>query len=249
MFKVTEINVPMAASSASLDEVVITTTTKRESETAILLEQKKAATTQTKIGAVELSKKGVSDVATGLTKATGISKESDKLYVRGLGDRYLNTTLNGLSLPSNKIDNKNIDLNLFSSDVIKNVAISKTYSTNLYGDFAAGNVDVVSKDYSGKGFFNASVSTGFNTNAVGETFMKSDGTGHTGFYTRYEHNPFAVVLSHGFDPTDAAAPIDINFGGSFGKSFDFENIVLMLSGISYLKFLSISSSEIRFSKK
>ena len=129
--KVTEINVPMAASSASLDEVVITTTTKRESETAILLEQKKAATTQTKIGAVELSKKGVSDVATGLTKATGISKESDKLYVRGLGDRYNTAYLNGLPIPSLNPKLKLLDLGIFPTKIVENLGIFKAYSASL----------------------------------------------------------------------------------------------------------------------
>ncbi len=31
------------------------------------------------------------------------------------------------------------------------------------------------------------------------------------------------MLSHGFDPEQAATPIDINFSSAFGKSFDFEN--------------------------
>ena len=108
--KVTEVNVPMEASAASLDEVVITTTTKRESETALLLEQKKAVEIKQSIGAEELSRKGVGDAAGAIAKISGISKQesSSNVYVRGLGDRYLNTTMNGLSLPSNDVNKKNI---------------------------------------------------------------------------------------------------------------------------------------------
>ena len=96
--KVTEINAPMSASAASLSEIVITTTTKRESETALLLEQKKAIGFKTAIGSQELSRKGVGDVATAVTKVTGISKQegSGNIFVRGLGDRYNITSLNGL---------------------------------------------------------------------------------------------------------------------------------------------------------
>ncbi|MFI1744514.1 TonB-dependent receptor domain-containing protein [Thalassobellus sediminis] len=223
--KAIEVNVSMAASAASLDEVVITTTTKRESETALLLEQKKAVEIKQSIGAVELSKKGISDAAGAVAKISGVSKQegSSNVYVRGLGDRYLNTTMNGLSLPSNDVSKKNIDLNLFASDVIENVSISKAYSSKFYADFAAGNVDISSKDYSGSGFFDFGIGSEINTNAVGKDFVRSEGTGHFGFYNRYEHNPFAVILSHGFDPVDAGAPINTNFGGSFGKSFDFKN--------------------------
>ncbi|MDX1317905.1 MAG: carboxypeptidase-like regulatory domain-containing protein, partial [Xanthomarina gelatinilytica] len=129
--KITEINVPLSASAASLDEVVITTTTKRESEVALLLEQKKAVEIKQSIGAEELSRKGVGDAAGAVSKISGVSKQegSSNVYVRGLGDRYLNTTMNELSLPSNDVNKKNIDLNLFSSDIIENVSISKAYST------------------------------------------------------------------------------------------------------------------------
>tara|TARA_R110002012_G_scaffold291564_1_gene486135 strand:+ start:161529 stop:164342 length:2814 start_codon:yes stop_codon:yes gene_type:complete len=223
--KVTEINLPMAASAASLDEVVITTTTKRESEVALLLEQKKAIEIKQSIGAEELSRKGVSDAAGAVAKISGVSKQegSSNVYVRGLGDRYLNTTMNGLSLPSNDVNKKNIDLNLFSSDIIENVSISKAYATGFYGDFSAGNVNVNSKDYKGNGFLDVFTGSGFNTNAVGKDFVRSEGTGYFGYYGRYNHNPFAVVLSHGIDPVSAGTPINVNYGASAGKSFNFKN--------------------------
>ena len=45
-----------------------------------------------------------------------------------LGDRYQNTTFNGLPLPSNDVNKKNIDLDLFSTDIIENVSVGKAYS-------------------------------------------------------------------------------------------------------------------------
>src|SRR5690606_2135480 len=61
--KVTTVNVPMSASSASLDEVVITTTTRKESEAALLLDQKKAVEIKESIGAIQLAQLGVSDAS------------------------------------------------------------------------------------------------------------------------------------------------------------------------------------------
>ena len=223
--KNTELNVLMGASAAALDEVLITTTTKRESEVALLLDQKKAVEIKQSIGADELSRKGVGNAAGAVAKISGVSKQegSSNVYVRGLGDRYLNTTLNGLSLPSNDVNKKNIDLNLFSSDVIENVSISKAYASKFYGDFSAGNVDIASKDYKGNGFFDVFTGSGYNTNAIGKSFVRSEGTGYFGYYGRYDHNPFAIILSHGIDPVDAGTPINILYGASAGKSFDFEN--------------------------
>jgi len=221
----TEVNVTMVASTAALDQIVITTTTKRESEVALLLEQKKAVEIKQSIGADELARKGVGDAAGAVAKISGVSKQegSSNVYVRGLGDRYLNTTLNGLSLPSNNINKKNIDLNLFASDVIQNVSISKTYASKFYGDFSAGNVNISSKEYKGNGFFDVFTGSGINTRTVGKNFVRSEGSGYFGYYGRYKRNPFAVILSHGIDPVNVGAPINISYGASAGKSFDFEN--------------------------
>jgi len=220
-----ELNVSLKASAAALEEVVIQTTTKRESETALLLDQKKAVEIKQSIGADELSRKGVSDAAGAVAKISGVSRQegSSNVYVRGLGDRYLNTTLNGLALPSNDVNKKNIDLNLFASDLIENVSISKAYSSKFYGDFAAGNVDITSKNYKGNGFFDFTTGSGINTRAAGQNFVRSEGTGYFGYYGRYAHNPFAVILSHNVDPVNVNSPINISYGASGGKSFDFKS--------------------------
>jgi TonB-dependent receptor len=217
------VNVVMGASAATLDEVVLTPiTARKESESALLMDQKKAVTIKQSIGAVELSRKGVSDAAGAVTKISGISKQEGggNVYVRGLGDRYLNTTYNGLTLPANNIEKKNMDLNLFSSDVIQNVGVSKTYAANFYGDFAAGNVDVVSKEYTGDFFLDINLGSNFNSNAIGKNFVKSEGTGYFGFYNRYRNNPYAVILSHGVDAQniDGNAGVEGSIAG--GKSWN-----------------------------
>jgi len=223
--KITNVDVILSVNAAALDAIVITATTRKVSEAATLLEQKKSKDIKQIIGAEELARKGVSDAAGAVTKISGVSKQegSSNVYVRGLGDRYLNTTFNGLPLPSNDIEKKNIELSLFATDVIENVSISKAYSGKQYGDFAAGNVNINSKDYKGEGYLEAFVGSSINTNAVGEDFVVSEGSGFFGDYARYNQNPFAIVLSHGIDPEEVSAPINVNFGISGGKSFDFEN--------------------------
>ncbi len=171
----TTVNSSIGASAAALDEVIIKTTTKKESEAAILLEQKNAVTIQQKIGAQELAKKGVSDVATGLTKATGISRQSDKLYVRGLGDRYNNAYLNGLPIPSLNPKLKLIDLGIFPTDIVENLGIFKTYSPDIYGDFAGASVNIDTKDRPGKGFLEFGFNSGVNSNAVSNDFFLLNG--------------------------------------------------------------------------
>jgi TonB-dependent receptor len=214
-----------AEEGVALGDIIIKASTSKDKASALLLDQKKATVIKESIGAEELANKGVSDAAGAVSKISGVSKQegSSNVYVRGLGDRYLNTTMNGLSLPSNDVNKKNMDLSLFSSDIIQSVSISKAYSPEFYGDFAAGNIDITSKEYRGDSFFDVSVGSGVNTRAADKTFRQSEGTGQLGFYRRYAHNPFAVVLSHGVDPVNGAAPINLNIGLSGGKSFTFKD--------------------------
>ena len=85
------------------------------------------------IGAEELSRKGVSNATAAVTKTTGVSKQEGvkNVFVRGLGDRYNSTSLNGLPLPSEDPRYKNIALSFFTTDIIKNINVNKTFSADL----------------------------------------------------------------------------------------------------------------------
>ena len=234
--KVTEINAALGAGSVSLDEVVITTTVAKESEIALLLDQKKAVQIKESIGAEALTRKGIDDAAAAVAQISGISKQqgSSDVYVRGLGDRYQNTTMNGLSLPSNDVNKKNINLNLFSSSIIENIAVSKAYTPLFYGDFSAGNVNIDSKEYTGNGYLDISLGSGVNSNAAGIDFVTSEGTSFFGFYNRYDNDPFAIILSHGVDPDQAPDPVNISGSIEGGYSVN-------LSDESRLSFFGMAS--------
>ena len=172
------INKTLGSGSYTLQDVVVQAQAiSREKETALLLDQKNAAIITQSIGAQELSRKGVSDAAGAVTKVTGVSKQegSSGIFVRGLGDRYNSTTLNGLPLPSNEPTNKNVALDIFSTDVIQAVGISKTYNPDIYGDVGGANINIVSKEHTGKTKFNVEVGSGLNNNAFNSDFRIADG--------------------------------------------------------------------------
>ncbi len=168
--KVTEVNTELGSSAASLDEVVITTVSRRDSEVALLMEQKNSVEIKESIGAVELAKLGVSDAATATTKISGVtsSEASGDIFVRGLGDRYLYTTMNGLPIPSDDVERKNIDLGLFPTRVIQNISIEKTYSSDNSADQASGTVNITSRELAGTNELDLGLQFGVNTNAAGE---------------------------------------------------------------------------------
>ncbi len=223
--KVTEVNLPMGASAASLDEILITTTAKRESETALILEQKKAVEIKQNIGAQELSRKGVGDVATAVTKTTGVSKQENTgtIYVRGLGDRYNSTSINGLPVTSNDPEKKNIDLNLFSTDIVEYISIDKVYGPTISGDFAGGNVDISSVNYKGTGLFEISLGSSVGINAVDKynDFYLQDGPDKLGF-SNYglPNNPLGGYNFQNSLAPVKETPVGSNIGFKAGKSYN-----------------------------
>ena len=211
----------------SLDQIVIIAETNKEKESALLLEQKKAVAIKQQIGAQELSKKGVSDVATAVTKASGISKQegSNNVFVRGLGDRYNSTTLNGLPLPSNNPSQKNISLDIFTTGIVEFIDINKIYNNTIYGDFGGANVNIVSKNHKGKGRLEFGYSTGYNSNAVGvNNFYVQDGPNYSGFYSQdYSNNPLATYSFETSLDRDTESPINQNISISGGTKLDLAN--------------------------
>ncbi len=106
----------------------------------MLIQRKQAAEISDSISKVEMEKNAGGDAAGALERVTGISVQDDKyVYVRGLGERYSNTTLNGSKLPTTEFDKKVVPLDLFPTKLLDNVRVAKTYSPDMSGDFAAGS--------------------------------------------------------------------------------------------------------------
>ena len=216
------LNATLGSGSYQIQDVVIQKQANREKETALLTEQKNAVEIKQSIGAQELSRKGVSDVATAVTKTTGITKQegSGNIFVRGLGDRYNSTTMNGLPIPSNDPENKNLNLEIFSTDIVEYVSIDKVYSSKLFGDFAGGNVDIVSKDYKGKGFLKLDIGSEVNTNATAEKDFSVQ-KGYNSFGFSNPSIPSNALTEYNFNSLqlESKNPIAGSFGISGGKSF------------------------------
>lgn len=160
------LNVLLEPATLEIEGVQVVAKARRESETMLLMDQKNASGIKESIGAKRLSSLGVSDAAGATSKISGVTKNegSGNIYIRGLGDRYLTTTMNGLPIPSDDVEKKNINLDMFSTDIISHVSINKTFAVATYGDQTSGVVDIGSKTYTEK--IEIELSAGTNTNVL-----------------------------------------------------------------------------------
>ncbi len=218
-----DLTVNLVSESIQLEGVVVQATRTKSREAALLIDQQRSVEMKQHIGSQELSRKGVSDVASAVAKTTGVAKQegTGTIFVRGLGDRYNSTLLNDLPLSSNNPEKKNIDLNIFSTDIVEYIAIDKTYFARNYGDFAGGNIDIVSKNYKGEGFFEVNLGTNLNTNAVKQDPFKTP-SGRSFFGFSNTNIPEKSLSSYNFQnstQTRTRTPWGSGLGFNTGKSF------------------------------
>ena len=161
-----------------LSEVTVVARKNLEGERMLLLERQKSTVAIENIGAKEMSIKGISNVEEGVKKISGISIASaGQLIVRGLGDRYSATTLNGLPIASPNPDNKLIPLDIFPASTVKNITVSKVYEADAFADYSGALIDISTKEQTGEDFVSLSFNTGGKFNTIGGDFYRMDRAG------------------------------------------------------------------------
>ncbi|MEM6705395.1 MAG: TonB-dependent receptor [Acidobacteriota bacterium] len=242
------------AQSAISEEVTVTAEAIAATETALLAERKSAAQIVDNIGSEEISKNAGSDAAGALKRVTGISVQDSKfVFVRGLGERYSNTQLNGSKMPSTEFERKVVPLDLFSSGLLEKITVSKSYTVDQPGDFAAGVVSLETKQFPARQRFSVGLSASSNELATGEDILRypgglsfSGGGGQglpAGFpeerirrfsffsdqgFTNEELEGLGESLIGDWTPQRDSAPINSGFNITYGNSYD--RLGLVLSG-------------------
>lgn len=149
----------------------------QRTETALLALERKSASMLDGISSQEMSLMGTSDAAASLKKVTGVTVQDGKyVYVRGLGDRYMKTQLNGAEIPSLDPQKNTVQLDIFPSNIIDNMVIFKTFSPELPATFTGGYVNIITKDFPEKFTFQVSGGIGLNTKtSFRDNFLTYDG--------------------------------------------------------------------------
>jgi len=251
------------------EAITVTESAAASSESALLTERKRAAQISDGIGKEEIGKITGSDAAGVLKRVTGVSLQDDKYaYVRGLGDRYSQTTLNGSKLPSTEFERKVIPLDLFPTDLLEKITVSKSYTVDKPGDFAAGLVELVTREFPPRQVLSLEVGLGSNSETTGEPLQEYAGglsfSGSGGQplpasiptdplvplspilgtgYTRDELKVFGEQLAGAWAPDPSSdAPYDTSFDVAYGNTFG--RLGLLLSA-TYENDFSTHSDEIQ----
>lgn len=156
-------NLRLKESAVELTEVVISAQEIRNTENALLTIKRKSANVIDGISASSFRKIGDSDAAASMKRVSGVSVEGGKyVFVRGLGDRYTKTILNGMEIPGLDPDRNTLQMDIFPTNVIDNIIVYKSFTPELPADFTGGIINIELKDFPEERKGNVSLSLGYN---------------------------------------------------------------------------------------
>jgi outer membrane receptor protein involved in Fe transport len=174
------VNVDVALGIAGYSELVTVSGQAVNAETsstaAQLIERQRAGAITDTLGAQEMKVNADANAASALQRVTGLSLvDNQYVFVRGLGERYSNTTLNGATIPSTQPERKVVSLDIFPAALLDNVTVVKSYTPDRSAEFAGGLVEIVPTRMPSRPVLDLSYKFGANSQTYGEAIFDHPG--------------------------------------------------------------------------
>ena len=255
--KEVRINIALAPATIQLKEVTVTAEALKTSERAIINAQKNANSIMDGISAELISKNASSDGTDVLKRMTGVTiSEGKYAYIRGVGDRYNNTLLNGSSLPSTDPGKKSFSFDLFPANLIENLMTSKTATPDKPADFSGGLMEINTIEFPARRVFEVSSGVGYNSQSNLHDFTTYNGGNRDwlavddgaralpsavpsdrvsrGNYNQNELLSIGQAFKNNWQTVNAHAPLNRNFKLSLGNSYGFaQNLFGYIASLNY----------------
>ena len=259
--RLSPVQVALGSNVFAEELVVSAPTLEADSSTAAaqMMMRMRAPSVQDNIGAIEMSANDDSNAADAMQRVTGISVvEGQSVFVRGLGERYSNTTLAGATLPTTEPDRRMVPLDLFPTGLIDSVQVSKTYTPDKPSQFAGGLVEIVPMKLPDATSFEVSAGGGWNSLTTGALGLGYPGGGRdwagfddgtrslpAGFpdnkltrrgrfspagvgFTPDELREIGRSFDNVWDPRPETMPLDQSYSAMFGGRFGKLGVVATL---------------------
>ena len=265
-----KINISLISEALETEEVVVTAEALKNTEISVLKIQKNSANIVDGVSSELIAKNNSSDGTDVLKRMTGVTISDGKYaYVRGVGDRYNNTLLNGASLPSTDPEKKSFSYDIIPAGMIENVITAKTFTPDKPGDFTGGLVQINTVEFPNHFTLTLNATSGFNSNSTFKSFDTYSG-GKTDFlgvddgtrdlpgtindtrvvrgnYTNAELQNIGLSFKNNWDTKGTKAPINGNFKLTVGDKYDLGNDLFgYIASLDYSNTTSISNRQKNF---
>ncbi len=225
-----DVDMSLPGEFTEMEEFVVEDIQVGGSEGALLKLRMDSPALMNSISAELMSQAGASDAASALNLIAGTSVQDGKYaVVRGLPDRYVNSQINGMRLPTADEDKRAVQLDQFPTTVIDSIQVSKTFTPDQQGDASGGAVNVLLKGIPDQTIFALKGQVGYNSQVTGRNDFLTYKGGGVNFLGRDDGSRDVQWQNLGKNWTGAAgvsegeAPIDYKWSGEIGGKHEFDN--------------------------
>jgi outer membrane receptor protein involved in Fe transport len=170
--------ISLTPSVAMVEAQIVTATAERGSVESALDQQRNAAQVVNAVTSEQIGRSPDANAAQAIQRVSGVSVQDGKyVLVRGLGERYTTTSLNGSRVPSPEPERKVVPLDLFPSGLIQSVTTSKTFTPDLPGDFSGAHVDIKTREFPAQRQLTYGVTVGAGEGTWGKRIAHAPGVG------------------------------------------------------------------------
>lgn len=253
--EVTKIDIALKIDGLATEEIVVESNTSLSNEQSMLTEQKNSSKIQDGISEQQIKRAPDPSASDVLKRVMGVNIVDNKfVYVRGTSERYNNTTLNGVLLPSTETDKRSFSFDLFPSRLLENIIVSKSFSPDLPGNFSGGLVQLNTKDFVDEFIFSIETSGSFleGTTSEGGFYNYNAGQKKILFFNSglddgrrsipsnfpaekfTNENEYGKSLVNSWGQNNRKAPLNGGFQLSLGNNFSlFDNPLGALFSYTY----------------
>ncbi|RPH95968.1 MAG: hypothetical protein EHM68_11845 [Lysobacterales bacterium] len=169
---------------------------------SVLEERREEVAVANILGAEQIARAGDSDAAGALKRVTGLTLVDGRfIFVRGMGERYSSTLLNGANVPSPDPTRRVVPLDLFPAGIIDSIAVQKSFTPEMPAEFGGGTVQLRTRSVPEAAFLEAEVKLGYNDQTTGKEGLDYRGGGRdwTGYDdgTRAQSDLLAAASADG----------------------------------------------------
>lgn len=223
--KMTEVETSLSGEFIEMEEFVVQDLQIGGTEAGLLALRIESPALLDSISSEWLSQAGVSDAASALKLIAGTTVQDGKFaVVRGLPDRYVNSQMNSVRLPSADPDKRAVQLDQFPTEVIESVQVTKTFTPDQQGDASGGAVNIILKGVPDETVLKFKNQYEYNTYVrFRDDFLSYDDSDLDFWGVDHDRNdvPEDVVLSAPVGVSTTDAPINYKMAFTAGTNHEF----------------------------
>lgn len=170
------LDVTLQSEAIAVEGLVVTAMAERGTVSRALDEQRNATGVVNAITAEQIARSPDGDAASAVQRVSGVTVQDGRyVSVRGLGERYTTTALNGARLPSPEPEKKIVPFDIFPASLLASITTSKTFTPDQPGDFSGAQVNIRTREFPTNSTLRFSLGSGLTEGVTGTTVV-SPGT-------------------------------------------------------------------------